>query len=170
MTHRTVGRLAVGLATAATLIAAAVIAVISPAAAQPVIFPAGVACPDYGLMLEPSEGHRVTREFRDENGELVRSLVAGTGGDLILTNLSTNESLTLRSSGAVMHTTFNDDDTQTVVLTGHWVLILFPTDLPAGPSTTLHVGRVVYTADPNGVFTIEEVRGRTTDLCARLAG
>ena len=170
MTHRTAGRLAGGLATAASLIATVLIAVSSPAAAQPVIFPAGIACPDFGLMLEPGEGHRVTREFRDKDGELVRSIVAGTGGDLVLTNLSTDESLTLRSSGAVMHTTFNDDGTQTVALTGHWVLILFPTDVPAGPSTTLHVGRVVYTSDPDGVFTVEEVRGRTTDLCARLAG
>jgi len=28
---------------------------------------------------------------------------------------------------------------------GHNVLILFPSDVPAGPSTTLYVGRVVFT-------------------------
>jgi hypothetical protein len=68
-----------------------------------------------------------------------------------------------------MRTTANDDGTSTVVLTGHWVLILFPTDIPAGPSTTLHVGRVVYNDDA-GLFTVLEVRGRTTDLCTILAG
>jgi hypothetical protein len=31
------------------------------------------------------------------------------------------------------------------------VLILYPTDVPAGPSTTLNVGRVVFTIDTQGV-------------------
>ena len=48
------------------------------------------------------------------------------------------------------------------------MLILFPTDVPAGPSTTLHVGRVVYTIDTNGVFTVQRVSGTSTDICAAL--
>ena len=50
-------------------------------------------------------------------------------------------------------------------------MFLFPTDIPAGPSTTLYVGRVVFDVNPaTGVFTLKETRGRATDLCAALSG
>ena len=58
---------------------------------------------------------------------------------------------------------------QTIQATGHNVVIFFPTDIPAGPSTTLYVGRVVYTVDAAGVFTLLSTSGRTTDLCVLLA-
>jgi hypothetical protein len=47
---------------------------------------------------------------------------------------------------------------------------MFPTDIPAGPSTTLYVGQLVYTVDPAGVFTVESSRGNSTDICAELSG
>ena len=53
--------------------------------------------------------------------------------------------------------------------TGHNVLILFPSDVPAGPSTTLYVGRVVYTIGTDGVFTLVSTRGTATDICAALS-
>ena len=56
-----------------------------------------------------------------------------------------------------------------MTLTGHNVLILFPSDVPAGPSTTLYVGRVVFTADVNGIFTLVSTSGTSTDLCAALS-
>ena len=56
----------------------------------------------------------------------------------------------------------------TARVTGHNVLFYFPTDHPAGPSTTLIVGRFVYTVDSNEVFKLEEVSGHTTDICAIL--
>jgi hypothetical protein len=53
---------------------------------------------------------------------------------------------------------------------GHPVLIMFPTDVPAGPSTTLYVGRVVFDVDnATGVFTLKETHGKATDLCAALS-
>ena len=53
---------------------------------------------------------------------------------------------------------------------GHLVLIMFPSDVPAGPSTTLYVGRVVFDVDnATGVFTLREARGNATDLCAALS-
>jgi hypothetical protein len=48
-------------------------------------------------------------------------------------------------------------------------VIFFPTDIPAGPSTTLYVGQIVYTVDASGVFTLQSTSGTTTDLCALLA-
>jgi len=41
-------------------------------------------------------------------------------------------------------------------------------DVPAGPSTTLYVGRVVFTVDTSGVFTLQSVSGKSTDICAAL--
>ena len=54
--------------------------------------------------------------------------------------------------------------------TGHTGLILFPTDVPAGPTTTLYVGRMIYSVDPStGVFTFLGSNGRQLDVCALLA-
>ena len=64
-----------------------------------------------------------------------------------------------------------DGRTTTVTVTGHSLLILFPTDVPAGPSTTGYVGRIVFTIDNiTGLFTLQETRGTATDLCAALSG
>jgi hypothetical protein len=49
------------------------------------------------------------------------------------------------------------------------VLILFPSDVPEGPSTTLYVGRVVFTIDDAGVFTVVSTSGKSTDICAELS-
>ena len=62
------------------------------------------------------------------------------------------------------------DGTELHVATGHNGLILFPTDVPAGPTTTLYVGRIVFTVDPDtGVFELLSTAGRATDVCAALA-
>ena len=54
--------------------------------------------------------------------------------------------------------------------TGHNVIILFPTDFPAGPSTIQYVGRVLYTvsADGTNTFTLRQVSGTRSDICAAL--
>jgi len=41
--------------------------------------------------------------------------------------------------------------------------------VPAGPSATLIVGRFVYDVDATGVFTVRQVSGRTTNICAEIA-
>jgi hypothetical protein len=128
----------------------------------------GVACA-FGLRVEGTGDKRIMREFTDRNGNVVRLLAAGKGFILTFTNRNTGERLTLPSNGSVERTTINSDGTRTVVSTGHNVLILFPTDIPAGPSTTLYVGQIVFTIDTFGVFTLQSTSGTTTDLCALLA-
>jgi len=131
--------------------------------------PAGEACAGFDLRIEVwANPNRVFREFTDRNGNAVRQLSAGKGNTLVFTNLDTGAQLQLRPNGAVEHTVLNPDGTRLVTITGHNVLILFPTDVPAGPSTTQYVGRVVFTIDTNGVFTLESVSGTSTDLCAAL--
>ena len=56
-----------------------------------------------------------------------------------------------------------------LTLTGHNVVIYFPGDNPAGPSTTLVVGRENIAVDlATGQFTRLSRTGRTTDICAAL--
>jgi hypothetical protein len=173
----TQGRIATRLAPwAAVLAVASALAVgttvpVSAAEADfSIVLPAGLACA-FDLGVEGTGDKRIMREFTDRNGNLVRTLAAGKGFTLTFTNLSlgSSNSLTLPSSGSVQRTTINSDGTSTVVSTGHNVLILFDTDIPAGPSTTLYVGQIVYTVDASGVFTLQSTSGTTTDLCALLA-
>jgi hypothetical protein len=52
----------------------------------------------------------------------------------------------------------------------HNVVILFPTDNPPGPSTTLVVGRaVIIISPPNNHFDVLSVTGQQTDICGLLS-
>jgi hypothetical protein len=130
--------------------------------------PGGVAC-DFALHVDILGGNQVMKEFTDKNGNVVRRLSAGKGSELFFVNVETSATLSLTTGGSVRHTTFHPDGTATVTDTGHTVLIFFPSDVPAGPSTTLYLGRVVYTVAEDGIATLQEVHGKTTDICAALS-
>jgi hypothetical protein len=130
--------------------------------------PAGVACA-FQLIVESRNSTLVVKEFRDANDNLVRLIQAGRGATLTFTNASTGAQFVADTPGSVTRVSFNPDGTQTWVTTGHNVLILFPTDVPPGPSTTLTVGQVVFTVDAEGVFTLRKTAGKTTDICAELS-
>ena len=77
--------------------------------------------------------------------------------------------MTSKANGSVISTTTTlADGSSTSVLTGHTVVIMFPTDVPAGPSTTLYTGRVVINVDASGISTIVDESGRDLDICAAL--
>jgi hypothetical protein len=166
-----IGSMTRRLACAATLTTAALLGGASAATAadQTIDLPAGIACQDFGLRIEITGGNQVMKTFTDKNGNPVRFLSAGKGSALTFTNLSTGASLSLMPTGSVSHITFNPDGSSTWMTTGHNVLVLFPTDIPAGPSTTLTVGQVVFTVDTNQVFTVLKVSGVSTDICAALS-
>lgn len=133
--------------------------------------PAGLACAGFDLRVEiTGNPNRVSREFTDRNGNVVRMLTAGKGNTLSFTNLGTGAVLALRPNGSVEHIGLLPDGSQKWATTGHNVLILFPTDIPAGPSTTLYVGRVTFTINTSGVFTMGSTSGKSTDICAALSG
>jgi hypothetical protein len=140
---------------------------ISSAIANDLVFDPGQAC-EFGLKVEGSKPAEF-KEFKDKDGNLVRLLSAGKGPALSFTNLSNKATLPLKANGSVTQITFGSDGLQTWASTGHNILILFPSDIPAGPSTTLHVGRVVFTVDGKGVFTVQEVSGGQIDICAALS-
>lgn len=131
-------------------------------------FPAGTACA-FPLRVDGTGGHRIEHTFPNKNGT-GRVLTTGTGSALTFTNETTGAAESLRSNGAVQRTTTLADGSTLNVMTGHNVLILFPTDVPAGPSTTLYTGQIVFNATPSGDFTLLDTHGTSRDLCAELTG
>ena len=131
-------------------------------------FPAGLACP-FGLHVDFSGGNQHEHHFLDKNGNLVRILTTGTGSALTFTNIDTGATLSLKSNGSGTDTRINADGSSLVTLHGHNILILFPTDKPAGPTTTLYVGRAAFTVDTSGNFTLGDTSGQSTDICAALS-
>jgi hypothetical protein len=162
----------------ALVTSATVLGTIEAAVAEPFTLPAGVAC-EFPLTVDADPDTRkehVIKEFVDNNGNPVTVILkTGRGSAITLTNDDTGATLSLPASGAPQRQVLfsngpgASDDTSTFTTMGHLVLILFPTDVPAGPSTTLYVGRVVFDVDPDGVFTLRETRGKSTDLCAVLS-
>jgi hypothetical protein len=76
-----------------------------------------------------------------------------------------------RKLGGAFHIYFNADGTLTFVGTGNSFLSLFPTDIPAGPTSTLYSGRLVFDVDPaTGVFTLRDEARNKIDVCAALSG
>ena len=96
------------------------------------------------------------------------AITAGRGFTLTFTNAETEEELVINPTGSVQKVTDNGDGTFTVQATGGNVLILFPSDI-GGPSIIQYVGRLVYTVDEAGVFTVESTAGTSRDLCEELA-
>ncbi len=147
----------------------------TPAAAAPTVFEldAPLAC-DFDVVLTINEDDkRNTRELVDRNGNDV-TLVTGRAESVVLTAPETGASVAIPSRGARTRTTFDAvTEVTTVEHTGNLVLILFDTDLGGDgltpTSSTLIAGRTVFTIDSAGVFTVQSVSGRTTDLCEVLA-
>ena len=141
---------------------------VSPAvAADTATFEAGVAC-SFPLQIESTGGPQVNKTFEAPDGS-VRVLTAGKGSDLVFTNLATGATYTLSGNGAVAMAQDRRRGSARLTLTGHNVLIYFPTDDPAGPSTTLVVGREDIAVDlTTSHFTRLSRTGNTTDICAAL--
>ncbi|GAA4673399.1 hypothetical protein GCM10023215_01060 [Pseudonocardia yuanmonensis] len=153
------------LAIATLLATAAAVGVAQPASAQGSTFTTdpGQAC-SFGLRVTLTGGNLEPMEVG--GGQIVE---AGSTGTLEITRLDTGETITFPSRGVGRREVTTTDGITTVSTGGQLLLILFPTDVPAGPSTTLYTGRVVYTVDQNGVFTVVSTAGRQVDVCAELA-
>ena len=137
-----------------------------------IVLPAGQACAEFGISIDLSvPDQRVEKTFYDRNGNPVRYLSAGKGTQFVFANSATGFTLTVKTGGSVEQITPNPDGTQTWVTTGHELVVLFPTDMPPGPATTLYIGRLVFTLDPSS-FTFLGIRsftGKSIDICAALA-
>jgi hypothetical protein len=117
-----------------------------------------------GLTVHVSLTGSKARIHELKNGVVI---TAGKGYTLTYTNVATGKSVTIKATGSVQKVTVNGATT-TVQSTGSNGVILFSSDTPAGPSTTQYTGRVVYTVDSGGNFTIQSTSGRQRDICAEL--
>lgn len=126
----------------------------------------GCACDGFDLQLD-SSGVPHIKEIVFKDG---RYFALGKGPTLTITNLATGAAVSLRGNGSNAQYSPGPDGTTTLVLTGHNVIVQFPTDVPPGPATTLYVGRVVYTIDSAGTWTLMRSSGTTLDICAALGG
>jgi hypothetical protein len=163
------------LAATSSLIAVLTLGVIGSASAEPrspvdpgvLAVEPGVAC-DFPRGVSSTTGQVRTKDWVDSSGNPVRLLQVQTGASYTYVNLTTGESLTTKAHGSVTQTTVADG-VATVTANGQNTLILFETDVPAGPSTTLYQGRIVYTVDlSSGVFTLISTSGTHLDICDAL--
>jgi len=158
------------LATAMVYAAAAIAAppIQLPPPDSPQSFDEGVAC-EFPLGLDLSGSNFHLKPFFDKNGDFVRVMIAGKGSRMTFTNEESLATLSLNAYGFSVKETSDADGIITDTITGHVLVIRFPSDVPAGPSTTLYVGRLVQTTDPNtGVGTFQSFSGKQTDICAAL--
>jgi hypothetical protein len=143
----------------------------APRAEEPagsVDLPAGQGCA-FPLRLESSAGAVRTIRLHMKGSASGQFINVRTGVVLTYTNLSTGETISIKTSGSVTKAVV-DGVTETRTATGHNGLILFPNDVPAGPTTTQYNGRIVYTFNTmTGFVEVIEISGKTTDICAALA-
>jgi hypothetical protein len=76
---------------------------------------AGLACSNFGLGIDfTSGGNQQFREFKDADGNVVRTLSTGTGSALKFTNLDSGKTYSTKSNGANTQTRYNADGSSTV--------------------------------------------------------
>jgi hypothetical protein len=183
-------RLAPGLAALALASALAVAAPVPASAAPPVFTPeqdfgadytAGTACA-FELLVEGRESEKTVKGFTDSSNNS-RLLAPGKGWKLTFTNQENGKSISFPATGSV--TDFkvfpgppppdggeNLNGYRTLHAAGTFFLVLFPWDVPEGPSATFYTGGEVYLTsrdDEGAIWRLQRASGRTTDICALLA-
>ena len=130
-------------------------------------FDAGLAC-QFALTLEGWEGRLNTRVFTDNDGNQ-NTVLTGKGHDFRFTNALTGRTAFQKSQGVRQQITTYPDGSLKYTTSGALLLIMFPTDIPAGPSTTYYNGHTVLSITADGVGTLEPPRGHSRDICAELS-
>lgn len=130
-------------------------------------FDAGVAC-SFPLTLEGSGARLSTKEYTDKNGNL-NIFVSGTGYAFRYTNVANGKTTTTPSQGASQHIVVYPDGSQTWTNNGATLLIMFPTDIPAGPTTNYYNGHTALSITAEGVGTLTAQHGKNIDICAKLS-
>ena len=135
--------------------------------------PCGLACQNSAVTITSAENAKTkTREFTSKDGT-VRTQTTGKGPDLTIFNPDDpSVTVPLKGNGTTTKTVTRPDGTSTLTVTGHNVLIYFPTDTllggEPGPATQLVTGRAVVNVDAGGNWTTVSQSGKVTDICAQL--
>jgi hypothetical protein len=130
-------------------------------------FDVGLAC-HFPLTLEQWDGKTNTREFTDKQGNL-NIVVTGKGHDFRFTNAANGRSTTQMSQGVQQHIVVYPDGSLNFTTNGALLLIMFPTDIPAGPSTTYYNGHTELFIAADGVGTLQPPHAHARDICAELS-
>lgn len=168
----------VGLLLIAVLALAAALAPVLPARAQDEgrcvptptgdYCPAGVACA-FPLQVDYSDMQLNYREFYDKDGNFQGMMLVGKGFVVTLTNLASGATLSQEVKGTSFRDILNPDGTETIASSGNFFMIMYPTDIPPGPSALMYTGHVELRMDAGGVSTISHLSGQSTDMCAALS-
>lgn len=129
-------------------------------------FAAGLAC-SFELAGEPVISNEVVTTYpADANGDVKTEVT----GRLVyrLTNVDSGASIVRNLSGPVT-IVIHPDGSHSDVFRGIGLLALFPTDVPAGPTTLIVYGRFTGTLTPSGQFIVTSLSGTTEDVCAELS-
>ena len=130
-------------------------------------FDAGLAC-TYALTIEGWAGKNHTREFTDKDGN-ANVVITGKGHDFRFTNVANGKTTTQMSQGVQQQIVVYPDGSQKYTTNGALLLVMFPTDIPAGPSTVYYNGHSELTITAAGVGTLEKATGHKRDICAELS-
>jgi hypothetical protein len=129
-------------------------------------FPAGLAC-SFEVGIQTLTTKEVTTTFpAEENGDVVR-LVTGYVVQRF-TNVGTGKSMSANVSGPGT-IVFHPDGSVTISAEGPSILILFPGDIPSGPSFVINDGQYVVNITPSGQFIVQKQTGTQFDVCAALS-
>lgn len=136
-------------------------------------FPCGQACQNSTVSVTSADNAKNrTKTFTSKDGT-VRTQTTGKGPDLTFFNPNDpSVTVPLKGNGSNTRTVTNPDGTSTLTVTGHNVVVLFPTDTQVngdpGPATQLVTGRAVINIDASGNWTTVSQNGNVTDICAQL--
>lgn len=128
---------------------------------------AGIACEDFPLQIQIRGVGKEPRELPYTDGTL-RWQVAGKDVDYRFVNTLTGATYTLTRAASRLSVT-GEEGASVFTITGTGWVVLFPTDIPEGPSTTVFSGKLVVKEGPAGVFTVTQWTGKKVDVCAAIS-
>jgi hypothetical protein len=129
-------------------------------------FPAGLAC-SFEVASQTLTNKEFTTTFPAEaNGDVVQLVT----GYLVqrFTNVGTGKSISANVSGPGT-IVFHPDGSVTLSAEGPSILILFPGDIPSGPSFVINYGKFVVNITPSEQFIVQKQTGTQFDVCAALS-
>ena len=112
------------------------------------------------------EGNEIDTTFFDKSGNPVKQIGVFPCQTLTLTNLDTDESITVTNAGS-FHARAERDGSFTIWITGHGPI---PNEITGEPGIWyLNGGRVVVRFDEDENLTSVDVSGKLVNLCGQLA-
>jgi hypothetical protein len=126
-------------------------------------FEAGVAC-SFPLTIEGTNAKGISTEYTDKDGNL-NVWLTGKGYAFRYTNTTTGKSTTTKSQPAAQHTITYPDGSQRITTYGASLIVMFPTDIPAGPTTKYYNGVTDMTITAQGVGTLIDEDAYGIDIC-----